>query len=120
MIYNILCTLYGAGMIVFGANGFMNFLPMPKMSAQQMEIFNAFGKIGWLMPLVALTEIIGGLLVVLPKTRAVGALVLLPLIVGILAHHVHHDPEGIGAGVVFAIIELWILLENRKKYAQLF
>lgn len=119
-IYNIVCALFGLGMIIFGANIYMQFLPMPKMSPEQQEIFAAFGKIGWLMPLVGLSEIVGGILVLLPKTRALGALVIFPIIIGILAHHVHHDPEGIGAGVVFAIVELWMLMENRKKYAPLF
>lgn len=119
-LYNILCILFGAGMIIFGSNAFLQFIPMPKMSPEQQELFNAFGKIGWLMPLVGLTEIVGGLLVLLPKTRALGALVIFPIIIGILAHHIHHDPEGIGAGVVFAIIELWMLMENRKKYTPLF
>ena len=36
---------------------------------------------------ITITEIVGGLLVLLPKTRAVGALVMLPIIIGILAHH---------------------------------
>lgn len=119
-VYNILSILFGVGMIIFGANKFFNFLPVPEMTPEQQEMFGAFGKIGWLMPLVAITEIVGGLLVLLPKTRAVGALVILPIVVGILAHHFHHDPAGIGAGAVFAVILLWILWENRGKYAQLF
>lgn len=119
-IYNIVCALFGLGMIIFGTNIFMQFLPMPKMSPEQQELFAAFGKIGWLMPLVGLAEILGGILVLFPKTRALGALVIFPIILGILAHHVHHDPEGIGAGVVFAIVELWMLMENRKKYTPLF
>lgn len=119
-VYNILCILFGVGMIIFGANKFLNFIPAPKLTPEQQDIFGAFMKIGWLMPLVALAEIFGGLLVAIPKTRAVGALVMLPIIVGILAHHLHHDPAGIGAGAVFALIELWILFENKDKYAQLF
>lgn len=119
-ILNILSILFGLGMIVFGANKFFNFMPMPKLTPEQMEIFSAFTKIGWLMPLVALAEIVGGILIAIPRTRAIGALVMLPIIVGILAHHLHHDPAGIGAGAVFALIELWILWEYRGKYAQLF
>ena len=106
-------------MIIFGANKFFNFMPTPKLTPEQLEMFNAFGKIGWLILLVAITEILGGLLVLLPKTRAVGALVMLPIIIGILAHHFHHDPAGIVSGLVFAVILLWILWENRKKYSQL-
>lgn len=119
-VYNILATLMGVGMVVFGANKFMNFIPMPELTPEQMKIFSAFGTIGWLMPLVALAEILGGLMVIVPRTRTVGALVLLPIIVGIIAHHYHHDPAGIASGLVFGAVELWILWENRKKLAQLF
>lgn len=106
-------------MIIFGANKFFHFMPTHKLTPEQLEIFNAFVKIGWLLPLIAITEIVGGLLVLLPKTRAVGALVILPIIIGILAHHFYHDPAGIVPGLVFAVILLWILWENRKKYSQL-
>jgi uncharacterized membrane protein YphA (DoxX/SURF4 family) len=55
----------------------------------------------WLVnAFIAITEILGGLLVLLPKTRAVGALLILPIIIGILAHHFHHDPAGIVPGLV--------------------
>ena len=43
-------------------------------------MFNAFGKIGWLMPLIAITEIVGGLFSITSKTRAVGALVCCQLL----------------------------------------
>lgn len=119
-VYNILCILFGVGMIIFGANKFFNFIPAPQLTPKQQEIFGALMKIGWLMPLIALAEIFGGFLIAIPKTRAVGALVILPIIVGILAHHLHHDISGIGAGIFFALIELWILVENKDKYAKLF
>lgn len=54
-VYNILCILFGVGMIIFGANKFFNFMPTPKLTPEQLEMFNAFGKIGWLMPLIAIT-----------------------------------------------------------------
>ena len=107
-------------MIIFGANKFFNFIPVPEMSTEQKEVFNAFLKIGWLMPLVAIIEIVGGILFLFSRKRALAALMMLPIIVGILAHHVHHDPSSIGIAVFFAGIELWVLLENRKKYTQLF
>lgn len=119
-IYNITCILFGIMMIIFGANKFFNFIPVPEMSTEQKEVFNAFLKIGWLMPLVAIIEIVGGILFLFSRKRALAALMMLPIIVGILAHHVHHDPSSIGIAVFFAGIELWVLLENRKKYTQLF
>lgn len=119
-VYNILSVLFGAAMIIFGANKFFNFIPMPELTPHQAEIFGAFGKIGWLMPMVALAEILGGLLVLFPKTQAIGTLVLLPIILGIMAHHIHHDPAGLATGIGFGLVEVWILLVNRKKLAKLF
>lgn len=120
IVYHILCVLFGIGMIVFGLNKFYNFIPMPKMSQEEIALFEAFGKIGWLMPLVAIAEIAGGFLSIFPKTRTLGALILLPVVVGILAHHVHHDPKGLPIGIAFGLVNIWILFENKKKLAKLF
>jgi uncharacterized membrane protein YphA (DoxX/SURF4 family) len=49
-----------------------------------MKLFAAFGEISWLMPLVGIVEVIGGLLFIFPKTRALGAIVILPVMVGIV------------------------------------
>ncbi|MFN5849665.1 MAG: DoxX family protein, partial [Chitinophagales bacterium] len=56
-VFNVLCILAGIAMLIFGANKFLNFIPMPEATPEQMEVFGAFGKIKWLMPLVGLTEI---------------------------------------------------------------
>ncbi len=75
-------------------------------------MFGAFNTLKWLMPLVAFTEILGGLLIAIPKTRALGAIVILPVMVGILLHHLTSDPGGIAIPAVFAIINLWTILDN--------
>jgi hypothetical protein len=61
-------------MIVFGLNKLVSFLPMPELTGQPKIMFGAFGTIKWLMPLIAIVEITGGLLMAIPKTRAVGAI----------------------------------------------
>ena len=75
-----LCGLVGLAMVVFGLNKFLNFMPMPEDMPQAAK--DAFGHLmglGWLLPLIALVEIIGGALFAIPKTRALGALILLPI-----------------------------------------
>lgn len=108
-------------MVVFGANKLHMFLPMPeKMAPEQLKVMEAFGTISWLMPLVGIVEIIGGILMAFPKTRTLGAIVILPVMVGILAHNLtYFDAKGFAVPLVFALINFWALFENRNKYAQL-
>jgi putative oxidoreductase len=111
-----LCALFGLGMIVFGANKLFPFMPMPELTEQQKTIYGAFGTIKWIMPLVAVVEIVGGLLMAIPKTRALGAIVILPVVVGILVHHFTFDMAGIAVPAVFGLINFWAIADNKGKY----
>lgn len=115
-ILTILCVLFGLGMIVFGINKLFPFLPMPELTPEQINIFSAFGTIKWLMPLIAVVEIVGGLLIAIPKTRALGAIIILPVMVGIIVHNLTHDPASIGIAAVFAVINLWAIIDSKQKY----
>lgn len=111
-----LCGLVGLAMVVFGLNKFLNFLPMPEMPQAVQELFNHYMGIGWLLPLVAIVEIVGGILLVWPKTRALGAIVLLPIIVGIVAHHFHLGDLWQGPVPVFLIVILWAIIDSKDQY----
>ena len=115
-ILTILCAIFGLGMIVFGANKLYPFMPMPELTEEQKTIFGAFGTIKWLMPLVAFVEILGGLLIAIPKTRALGAIVILPVMVGIIVHNLTFDPSQLAIPAVFAIINLWAIADNTDRY----
>lgn len=92
------------------------YLPVPEMPEELQKVNQAFGAIKWLMPLVATVEIIGGLLFIIPKTRALGAIVILPVMVGIILHHLNYAPEGIPMALVLLLINIWIIIDNRSKY----
>ncbi len=112
----ILCLLFGLMFINAGLNKFFNYMPAPQLTEVQQKFFAAFMQITWLMPLVAVIEILGGLLFIFPKTRALGAIVILPVMVGIFIHHSVIDPSGIAIASVLFIINLWIIIDNHKKY----
>jgi uncharacterized membrane protein YphA (DoxX/SURF4 family) len=94
---------------------------MPKMTDEQVKIYAAFTEIGWLMPLVGVVEIVGGILFIFPKTRALGAIIILPVMVGIFLQNVYRDPSqmGIGMSIVLLLINLWVILDNKEKYRNL-
>lgn len=116
IVKTVLCILFGLMFINAGLNKFFNYMPMPKMTADQMKIMEAFVRISWLMPLTGIVEIIGGLLFMLPKYRALGAIVILPVMVGIIAHNAIFEPSGLLIALPFFLINLWIIGANWYKY----
>ncbi|UUC44052.1 DoxX family membrane protein [Flavobacterium cerinum] len=116
----IICLIFGLMFINAGLNKFLNYMPMEEMTTEQMKIMQAFIEITWLMPLVGAIEIIGGFLFILPKTRALGAIVILPVMVGILCHNITFEPSGIIIALPFFLINLLVIADNWKKYKPMF
>lgn len=114
----IICLLFGLMFINAGLDKFFHYNPMPELSEEQMKVYAAFGTIGWLMPLVGAVEVIGGLLFIFSKTRALGAIVILPVMVGIVLHNVYRDPSSVGIAIsaVLMLINIWIIIDNKEKY----
>ena len=109
--------LLGLIFINSGLNKFFNYMPMPKdMPEKMMKVMGAFMEIGWLFPLIAVAEIIGGVLFITNKFRALGAIILFPVLVGILLTHILIAPSGLPLALVLWGIELWVIIENREKY----
>lgn len=117
----IISLLFGLMFINAGLNKFLNYMPMPKPTPEQMKIFEAFNQLHWLMPLIGAVEIVGGLLFIFLKTRALGAIVILPVMVGIICHVFTIDKSTIGmliAGALF-LINIWMLMDSKDKYKEL-
>ena len=117
--------LLGLAFIIFGSNFFLNFIPMPAdpspADAPHKLFMSAMFPTGYLA-FVKVLEILGGLLVALPKTRNIGLLILGPIIVNILAFHVFLTK---GAGltnppvVAIAVLSAFVLFSERKAFAGL-
>ena len=113
----VLALLFGLMYINAGLNKFLHYMPIPKdMSEKMLKSFEAFMQIGWLMPLVGLAEIIGGVLFIIPKTRALGALIVLPITLGILLTNTVTDTSGLPIALPLFLINIWVIFENRHKY----
>lgn len=119
-ILNVLSILFGLLLINGGLNKFFNYMPVPQdLPAELMKDTMALMEISWLMPLVAIAEIVGGLLVLIPRTRALGALVLFPIMIGILLIHLIVAKDGLAIVLVIWGIFLWIIIDSWNKYLAL-
>lgn len=113
----VVSLLFGLMFINGGLDKFFHYMPMPKdIPENMMKAFTAFTTIGWLMPLVGTAEVIGGILFIIPKTRALGAIVIFPVMIGILLTNTITDTSGFPIAIVLLAINVWIMIENRAKY----
>ncbi len=116
IVKTILCVLFGLMFINAGLDKFLHYMPMPEMPEELMKVNEAFGTIVWLMPLIGFVELLGGLLFIFPKTRALGAIVILPINIGIILHNAAFMPEGLAIAGPLFLINLWIIADNWPKY----
>jgi uncharacterized membrane protein YphA (DoxX/SURF4 family) len=114
----VLCLLFGLMFINAGLDKIFHYMPMPKdMPESMLKVMKAFTDIGWLMPLVAAAEIVGGILFIPAKTRALGAIIVFPIVIGILLTNIFNAPSGLPIAIIFLAINIWVIIENRAKYA---
>lgn len=115
-----MCLLAGLMFINAGLDKFFHYMPMPKdMPEKMVKAGMAFTQIGWLMPLVATAEIIGGLLLIIPRTRALAVIIIAPVLTGILLTNIIMAPSGLPIVFVLIAIIIWVIIENKNKFLPL-
>lgn len=113
----LVSLLFGLLFINGGLDKFFHYMPQPTdMPEKLTTVFNAFMTIEWLLPLVGVVEVIAGVLFVFPQTRALGAVMIFPVMVGILLTNTLTEPSGMPLAIILMAINLWIIYENREKY----
>lgn len=117
IVQSILFFLCGLMFVNAGLDKFLHYMPMPKIEGEMAKIFEAFGTIKWLMPFVGFFEILGGLLLIIPKTRVLGGLILFPIILGIIVHNAVYMPSGLAIAIPLFLIILWGIFFKKKIFA---
>ncbi len=116
-ILTAVSAIFGLLLINGGLNKFLEYMPTPEnLNPELVKDFEAIDEISWLLPLIGTAEILGGALIIFPKTRALGALIVFPVMVGVLLTHIFVDPDQLVTAIVIWVILLWIIFDNRRKY----
>lgn len=95
--------------------------PPPEKGSAAEHFMTALGPTGYLT-FVKVLEVIGGILVAVPRTRNFGLLVLGPIIVNILAYHAFvTDPKELLSPmlIVICLLAAYLLWCGRKQFAGL-
>ncbi len=112
-------VLLGLMLLVFGLNGFLQFMPMPEMSAEAGELMGALAKAGYFFPIIAIVEIVVGALLLINKYTAIALIVLFPIMLNALLFHLFLDLAGIGAAALAITLNVFLFITNMDKYKEL-
>jgi len=112
--------LLGLILLVFGANKFLQFMPSPPMEGPPADFFGALFATGYMIPLIAITEIVAGVLLLTNKWTGLALVLVAPISVNIVMFHLALDPAGIAAAAVVAVLNVVLIYANWKKFKTLF
>ncbi|RLA61414.1 MAG: hypothetical protein DRQ89_11290 [Epsilonproteobacteria bacterium] len=87
--------LLGLGFIIFGLNGFLQFMPNPPMTPEAGALLGAFAKTGYFFPMIKIIELIVGALLLANLFAPLAAVLITPILVGITTIHLFLNPAGL-------------------------
>ena|SRR5436305_12412636 len=112
--------LLGLIFVVFGLNGFLNFLsmgPMPTGLAGQFIGALFLSHYYWV---VAVLQIAGGLLLLANRFVPLALVLLGPVIVNIILYHVFLNPSGAPLAIVVVILWGIVFYSQRQHFSGIF
>ena len=112
--------LLGIIFVVFGLNGFFNFIslgPLPSGLAGQFVGALAQSHYFWV---VAGLQVLGGALLLVNRLVPLGLVFLGPIIVNILLYHLFLNLSGIGLAIVVTILWLIVFYAHRQFFSGIF
>ena len=112
----------GLVFVIFGLNFFLKFLPIPSPPADSPAAqFMGAMYVSGMLAAIKILEVVGGVLVAIPKTRNIGLLVLGPIVVNILLFNILIAPGGWTQPPVLLITVLsaFLLWAGRSQFKQL-
>jgi uncharacterized membrane protein YphA (DoxX/SURF4 family) len=112
--------LLGLIFVVFGLNGFLNFLsmgPMPSGLAGQFIGALILSHYFWV---IAALQIAGGALLLVNRFVPLGLVLLGPVIVNIILYHLFLNPAGIVLALVVTILWLIVFYARRRYFSGIF
>lgn len=84
--------MLGLIFVIFGLNGFLNFLPQPPLAEPGLKFVMALAETGYMFPLIKGLEVISGVLLLSGFFVPLALLILAPIVVNIFLFHTILSP----------------------------
>ena len=118
-ITTIARILMGLPLFIFGLNGFLHFIPEPKMPMPEgaMAFVGALVNTGYMMQLIGATLLVVGALLLTNRFVPLALALFAPFIVNSLCFHIFLEHSGLPMACVFLAFELYLAWTYRRVYA---
>jgi uncharacterized membrane protein YphA (DoxX/SURF4 family) len=112
----IIRILLGLMFLVFGLNGFLNFMPAPKDMPQEiLNVVGALTQAGYIS-VVSGAEVLVAVMLLTNRFVPLALVLLAPIVVGIITFHIAMAPASIGPGIVVLLMELYLVWAYRGAF----
>ncbi len=110
--------LMGLPLIVFGLNGFLNFIPPPATPLPEgaAAFATALVRSGYMMQLIGATQLIVGVMLVLNRFVPLALALFAPFMVNSIFFHLFLEHSGIPMAAIFLALELYLAWVYRSTY----
>src|SRR6185503_6364762 len=112
--------LLGLIFLVFGLNGFLNFIPMGPMPTGLAGQFIGALVLSHYFWVVAALQIAGGVLLLVNRYVPLGLVLLGPVIVNIFLYHLFLNPSGAAPAIVVTILWFIVFYAHRQSFSGIF
>ena len=113
-------VLLGIMFLVFGANGFLHFIPMGPMPGGTAGQFMGAFTASHLSLVVSGLEFLGGLLLLIGRYVPLALVLLGPVVVNIFLYHLLMDPKGLPLAIITVVLWLVCFAAVRQAFAGIF
>ncbi len=110
--------IFGVLLVVMGVGNFLN-LPLPESNPASSAFLNALRDSGYIFYASGLIWIIVGLMFVVGRYVALGAVLLAPITVNIILFHIFLDLGRIIPGLVLLLLNVFVAYAEMDKYRAL-
>jgi putative oxidoreductase len=117
IVKQIPAYLLGALFVFGGASYLFKLVPEQPMAGDVETFMKLFGSTGY-MTVIKICELLFGILVLIPKTRALGLILLAPIVVNILIFELHIAKQP-GIGVALVVVTALAMYFNKEKYSSI-
>jgi len=116
----IVRIVLGIILLVFGANKIYPFFELPQPPAEAASFIQSLAETGYVLTVVAIFEIVIGLMLIFKLWVPFALLVLVPISLNILLFHLFLDVPAIAGALVVVALNVILLYKHKQKYRPLF
>ncbi len=109
--------LLGLLFVFGGVTGLFELVPEPEMGEEATAFMGAIMDTGYLWPVIKVTEIVCGVLLILGVFVPLALVMLAPVVLNILLFHVFLEPSGVPIGLFAVVLGLYLAHQHRESFS---